>query len=390
MRLHQIFVITLLLFPLTRGVAQDESPVLITRNTDNLKHNAGEIQKGNTHLVQAKEQLLNQANKILSADKTYSVTFKKKTAPSGDIHDFYSMAKYWWPDPKQPDGKPYIQKDGKPYPGRKEAPDSDMLSGLGSDVYRLGLAYYFTGDKQYAERVKKLVTLFFLEDKTKMNPNFDYAQTILGKGHSDGSIVSANPLMEVIEGLQLTRSANIWSTEEYAKIKQWYVDFLDWMRTSKTGQKQRRAVNNIGTYYTVQAATYALFTDQKDLARKIIEEDAPKQISNQIDAQGRLEEELKRAKPWSYVMYDLDAFKLLVEVAEKVGVDLWSHQTDTGGSIQKAFAWLEPFAKGDKKWPYKQNVEQKDIQNFLKKSGFYASDEYIQEGKISYIKTLEN
>ena len=40
-----------------------------------------------------------------------SVTMKPQTPPSGDKHDYLSMAIYWWPDPKNPTG-PYISRDG--------------------------------------------------------------------------------------------------------------------------------------------------------------------------------------------------------------------------------------------------------------------------------------
>ena len=45
-----------------------------------------------------------------------SVTDKTKPAPSGDKHDYFSMARYWWPNPNTPDGLPYVRKDGKVNP----------------------------------------------------------------------------------------------------------------------------------------------------------------------------------------------------------------------------------------------------------------------------------
>ncbi len=387
-KIRTLLLLLFLVGCFTSGSAQKN--LLFTRSLTRINENAEKIKAGNTRLVKAKEVLLKKADQIIEVDTTYSVTYKQEKPPSGDLHDFYSLAKYWWPDPKQPQGKPFIRKDGKPYPGRKDIPDSDMLSNLGKDVYKLGLAYYFTGQSKYAEKAKQLLVIFFLNPRTKMNPHFEYAQIILGKGHSDGSLVSANPLIEIAEGIQLMQSSTVWSPREIKGIKDWYAAFLNWMLTSKTGQKQRNAKNNIGTYFTVQAATYALFSGQKELAKQILEKDAPQRINDQINADGQLAKELKRAKPWSYVMYDLDAFKLLVEVASKVDLDLWSYQAENGGSIQKAFAWLEPFADGKKKWTYNQKVTQRDIQSFLKKSGFYKSSGKFREGKISYLKTLEN
>src|SRR4051794_7814728 len=51
------------------------------------------------------------ANDALAVAPT-SVTAKTKAPPSGDKHDYLSLARYWWPDPNNPNG-PYIQKDGQ-------------------------------------------------------------------------------------------------------------------------------------------------------------------------------------------------------------------------------------------------------------------------------------
>jgi len=45
-------------------------------------------------------------------NEPYSVTHKTIEPPSGDKHDYLSFSRYWWPDPKKPDGLPYIRKDG--------------------------------------------------------------------------------------------------------------------------------------------------------------------------------------------------------------------------------------------------------------------------------------
>src|SRR5262245_35185795 len=43
----------------------------------------------------------------------YSVVDKKQTPPSGDKHDYLSIARYWWPNPDTPDGLPYVRRDGR-------------------------------------------------------------------------------------------------------------------------------------------------------------------------------------------------------------------------------------------------------------------------------------
>ena len=40
----------------------------------------------------------------------YSVMDEDETPPSGDKHDYMSLAPYWWPDPAKPNGLPYIRR----------------------------------------------------------------------------------------------------------------------------------------------------------------------------------------------------------------------------------------------------------------------------------------
>src|SRR5690242_13391509 len=52
------------------------------------------------------------AKKALS-EGLFTVTSKTATPPSGDKHDYMSQARYFWPDPKSPNGLPYIRRDGE-------------------------------------------------------------------------------------------------------------------------------------------------------------------------------------------------------------------------------------------------------------------------------------
>jgi hypothetical protein len=56
--------------------------------------------------------LLTKADKLLSKP-AYSVMEKKQVPPSKDMHDYMSIAIYYWPDPSKPSGLPYMRKDGE-------------------------------------------------------------------------------------------------------------------------------------------------------------------------------------------------------------------------------------------------------------------------------------
>jgi hypothetical protein len=70
--------------------------------------------------------LLTQANTDLTAGP-WTVTAKTQLPPSGDKHDYLSLAPYWWgtttPTADNPWGCPYVQKDGGRNPLVDSIPD---------------------------------------------------------------------------------------------------------------------------------------------------------------------------------------------------------------------------------------------------------------------------
>lgn len=125
----------------------------------------------------AVKTLLRDADKALKMTPP-SVMDKTMTADSGDKHDYMSMGPYWWPDPSKPDGLPYIRKDGQRNPELDKL-DRNKLGDMSKAVTTLGLAYYFSGDEKYAQKAVDFLNVWFLDAKTKMNPNLTYGQTIL-------------------------------------------------------------------------------------------------------------------------------------------------------------------------------------------------------------------
>src|SRR5262249_41548247 len=89
------------------------------------------------------------ARKALKSGPFY-ITDKATTPPSGDKHDYMSQAPYFWPDPKSPNGLPYIRRDGERNPEIEKITDHRVMDQMESAVETLALAYHSTRNEDYA------------------------------------------------------------------------------------------------------------------------------------------------------------------------------------------------------------------------------------------------
>jgi hypothetical protein len=285
----------------------------------------------------------------------FAVTTKAKTPPSGDKHDFMSLAPYWWPDPEKADGLPYVQRDGERNPEIYEISDAGDLKRMAVAAETLAAAWYFTGDEAFADRAALLLRTWFLAPETRMNPHLRYAQAIPGTNDGRGiGIIESVYLIFACDAAGMLHGSSKWTDADERGLREWFTQYLRWMRESKNGRDEAAAKNNHGTFYDVQVATFALFTDQRDLAREVIERVPAKRIAMQVEPDGRQPLELKRTKAWSYSLMNTRGLMLLARLGEHVGVDLWHAHPPAHGGIRDAVQFLAPFATGEKPWSYDQ------------------------------------
>ena len=96
----------------TDARGQTKAPRLFALDAEALQANKRKLLNKDAALMPAYKQLLKEANSALLYQPV-SVVEKKNVPPSGDKHDYTSLAPYFWPDPSKPNGLPYIQKDGQ-------------------------------------------------------------------------------------------------------------------------------------------------------------------------------------------------------------------------------------------------------------------------------------
>jgi hypothetical protein len=337
------------------------------------------------HRIKSGDQTFGAALTRLEADarramqqEPLSVVNKSGTPASRDKHDYMSQAPYFWPNPNKPDGLPYIRRDGERNPEINKIADHRALDQMEAAVHTLSLAYYFKGDEEYAARATQLLRAWFLDPATRMNPNLEYAQFIPGANTGRGiGLIETRGLANTVDAIGLLAASKSWTSADQKGLEAWFTRFLDWMGESRNGREENAAKNNHGTYYDVQAMSFALFVGRNDLAKRIAETAKEKRIALQIEADGRQPLELERTKAWSYSNMNLDGLMLLARLAENVNVDLWTFQTKDGRSIRGALDYLYPYATEDRKWTFQQigGFESKLLFQLMRRAATHYKDQ---------------
>lgn len=280
-------------------------------------------------LKPAYDALIASANKALAAPLE-TVTAKDMTPLSGDKRDYMSMGPYWWPNPNTPNKLPYVRRDGQTNPEvRGNGLDSARMQRMNTNVRDLALAYYFTGDKKYADRVAAQLRMWFIDPKTRMNPSLRFAQAIPGvvDGRGIGLIDTRNMWM-VIDGAALIAPSGSFSAAELQSLRGWFAEFADWMVNSETGHEEDVWHNNHGMFYDAQLVNYLLFVGDVDGAARRTFDAQMRRIASQIAKDGRQHMELERTRPFHYSAFNLEAALRIARYGEQVSVPGMSLKAD--------------------------------------------------------------
>lgn len=316
--------------------------------------------EGDTPFADAYARLCSDADAWLDTGP-FSVMSKTGMPPSGDKHDYWSVGPYWWPDPESADGLPYIRRDGKVNPEyRQGVYDADAFLTCSRAVHELALAAYFSGKKAYGEHGLRLLRTWFLDAETKMNPNMRYAQAIPGRNDGrDVGVVEAESLRHLPDAIGMLTSTGHWTEQDEAAMQQWCRAFLDWMLHSGALKHYlaKGGHNNIAIGLDSLVIALALYTRQPDVAREQITRLSMERIANQIEADGRMPQELARTKAFGYSIKALTSFFIVARLAEHLDIDLWKYTTENGRSLRLALDFLLPFVYTPKDFNYEGPVD---------------------------------
>ncbi|MGB8029599.1 MAG: alginate lyase family protein [Terracidiphilus sp.] len=340
-----------------------------------------------------RDRILRAANEYLMAPPI-TITASSSPRSKGGKHDYFSEADYWWPDPKNLGG-PYIERDG--YSDPQNFNDHRLaLIRLSVIVPALTAAWLITQDKRYAERAAVHLRAWFLAPDTRMNPSLDYAQAVWG--HSPGrsyGIIDTLHLVEVTRAARHLQAAQAMTTAEFAGVREWFTEYLLWMRISTNGQEEEAAKNNHGTCWTVQAAAFAAYIGNENAMLLCRERFRNHLLPDQMAEDGSFPLELKRSKPYNYSLFDLDMLAMVCVIASASGVspsgatnNLWQFALPNGNLYKKAVDFMFPYIEDKSKWPYPHDVEYFDDLPNRQPSLLFAGLAYREPKYIALWRTL--
>lgn len=342
----------------------------------------------------------------------FSVLNKTEVAASGDKHDFYCGATYFWPcnvnceESVNYQGEPFNCSDWANVPNDMGLADSwpgpcDLNTGLpwtSHDLYAnsywrsmdrdtfdslcfalfpLVLSWFHTGNTVHGERAATLLRVYFLNAETAMNATtgLHWAAAEPGRypngvnGPSDrGGVVEFNRFARILDLVAILEwgdeTQSIFTPSDRAQMRDWTERFMGWWVLSADGQQSVTVQNNIGTGYTINALAMAMFLEDGPTQDVIIEGQARQRFESQVAPDGHLPmEDTNDADSFGYHAADVIEFQDLAFMINRStgtsGIDMYTFVVPNstanssyggGGSLQKLAEFLVPTCQNFSNW----------------------------------------
>jgi hypothetical protein len=302
--------------------------------------------------------------RILAAASSYlgvqprTITNSPSSRSPGGLHDYFSQADYFWPNPADPGGK-YINRDGQSNPDNFNDHRKAMIA-LSIQMPALTAAWLLTRDRRYGSHAADHLRAWFITPETRMNPNLEYSQGVHGvsTGRSYG-IIDTLHLVEVARAASIVAPTMLERSEQDA-LHVWFREYLNWMKTSEKGIAERDTLNNHAICWALQAAEFARLIEDAKTRDEVRAQYKNVFVPDQVAPDGSFPKELARTKPYSYSIFNFDVMAMLCRSLQGDGEDLFAFALPDGRGICKAAAFLYPYLRDKSTWPYKKDVEHFD------------------------------
>jgi hypothetical protein len=305
---------------------------------------------------------------------------------AGGLHDFYSQADYFWPNPKDPNG-PYINRDGQSNPDNFDQHRKAMVR-LSMQMPALTAAWLLTGERRYGFKACEHLRAWFVTAETRMNPNLLFSQAVQGvsTGRSYG-IIDTLHLVEVARAASFLAN-RILNAQDSAAVKNWFASYLDWLGASDRGKAERDTTNNHAICWALQAAEFARLAGDDGSRTEVYTRYREILLPLQMDPNGSFPRELARTKPYSYSIFNFDVMAGLCQSLKGLTPDPLSFQLPDGRGLSKGAEFIYPYLKDKNAWNWAKDVEHFDALPVRSPGLLFSGIAFKEQRYIDLWKTL--
>ncbi len=285
------------------------------------------VKAGEEPWASAYSRVKSAADTAMQQVKLESVTYQGPVKSSR--HSYFTEPPYcgWSEAPFCRDGQ---------ISGNADRGDYEAAIRLGNVVRDLGLAYAFTGEAKYAEKVIDFIRTWSLDADTRMTP------------------VPGNRIETYITfpgyfyGADLIWNYDGWDPEEKTAFQAWVKRMGDYVFSNGEGN------NNFSNWRVVMLASAgALLDDDSYLARAQSEwiRLLPLQLNGAGSSKaGVLGQEAGRTRGLHYSMYALNAMIQGAEILRHRNVNLYDYKDAAGRGLELALDFITPYAIDPDLW----------------------------------------
>ncbi len=217
-----------------------------------------------------------------------------------------------------------------------------------------------------------------------MAPHLRCAQAIHGVSTGRGiGIIDTIHLVEVAQAVRALEPAPGLSKAERDGVVRWFAEYLRWMTTDANGIEEREAKNNHGTCWVMQVAAFARLTGNEELLAYGRDRFRTVLVPGQVAPDGSFPLETARTKPYGYSLFNLDAMATAARLLSTPDEDLWAFELPDGRGLRRAVAFLAPFIRDRKGWPFPPDVMHDDQWPMRQASLLFA---FLAYGETSYLE----
>ncbi|MBN1302082.1 MAG: alginate lyase family protein [Melioribacteraceae bacterium] len=339
-------IITLLVIVCSDTVAQQNE--FLYFRTDDMTGLKTALVNGETYYLGNAGKIKKLAESFMN-EEPFTIVSSVRPDICSDPHNYISEGPYWWPDPEDPDAA-FIRKDGIRNPDRFQD-HKNLLLKMYVAVSALSFAAYLYDDMRYANKAVEFIDTWFNNPETRMNPNLKYAQLIRNKPVVRGvGIIETHRFTLLTEAFNFLYITGYWRDESALKTKNWFRDFLHWLKESEYGLDEKLRGNNHSSWYAAQIAVYSFFTGDSSGIGGLFDYSRHFLIDNQIESNGAQPLEEIRTLSLNYSSFNLSALLTLSAALKKYGYNLYNYSNPQNASLETAISYLTPFLEEPGKW----------------------------------------